>query len=286
MSVLTYQPGSGYVQDVEVFSVSSLRKRFGMTRMRLPHRYAFGMLLLVTKGNCSQLVDFHSLPCRKGTLILLTPGQAHSFGEETDWDGWIVLFRTESILPIIQQKADGYFHTAKIPEYIHLDEEAYDSVNTSLMQIQEDAILNNEPSAINMLLQLQFQSLLLRLSLLHGKKEESRTEILSSGYQRYTAFKELVEEHYATQHSMEFYASRLKCTERSLARAAMQYAGITAKSIVTARIMLEARRLLAHSTMSVTQIAEELGFDEPTNLVKFFKREENCTPGEFRRKMR
>jgi AraC-like DNA-binding protein len=34
--------------------------------------------------------------------------------------------------------------------------------------------------------------------------------------------------------------------------------------------------------MSISLIGERLGFQDPTNFVKFFKREVGCTPGEFR----
>jgi AraC-like DNA-binding protein len=45
---------------------------------------------------------------------------------------------------------------------------------------------------------------------------------------------------------------------------------------------LEAKRLLVHTSLPVSVIANRLGFDEPTNFVKFFRREVQKSPGEFR----
>jgi AraC-like DNA-binding protein len=45
---------------------------------------------------------------------------------------------------------------------------------------------------------------------------------------------------------------------------------------------LEAKRLLAHSLFPVANIGYEIGFSEPTNFVKFFRRETRLTPGAFR----
>lgn len=59
-------------------------------------------------------------------------------------------------------------------------------------------------------------------------------------------------------------------------------AGVPAKAFLSLRIALEAKRLLAHTAESVGALAGQLGFDEPTNFVKFFRREAGCTPGEFR----
>ena len=58
---------------------------------------------------------------------------------------------------------------------------------------------------------------------------------------------------------------------------------MTAKAFIAARIALEAKRLLVHTNYSVATIADKLGFDEPTNFSKFFRREARCTPAEFRR---
>jgi transcriptional regulator GlxA family with amidase domain len=47
-------------------------------------------------------------------------------------------------------------------------------------------------------------------------------------------------------------------------------------------VILEHKRLLAHTTLSIKQLAETTGFAEPTNLVKFFRQRTGMTPGEFR----
>ena len=46
--------------------------------------------------------------------------------------------------------------------------------------------------------------------------------------------------------------------------------------------MLEAKRILAHTTESVKEIGYDLGFDEPTNFIKYFKKHSKFTPTEFR----
>jgi AraC-like DNA-binding protein len=63
----------------------------------------------------------------------------------------------------------------------------------------------------------------------------------------------------------------------------LEVAGSSAKAYIASRINLEAKRLLAHTAMSIGLISDRVGFDEATNFVKFFKRELGCSPGEFRR---
>ena len=101
---------------------------------------------------------------------------------------------------------------------------------------------------------------------------------------RFKQFRQLVEERLGQWHRVGDYAARMGCTEKSLGRAVAAAAGTTAKAFIAARITLEAKRLLAHTSLSVAAIADKLGFDEPTNFGKFFRREAGCTPVEFRRR--
>jgi AraC-like DNA-binding protein len=56
--------------------------------------------------------------------------------------------------------------------------------------------------------------------------------------------------------------------------------------VITDRLVLEAKRLLAHTLLPVAVIGDQLGFAEATNFVKFFRREAGSTPGAFRAKQR
>lgn len=70
---------------------------------------------------------------------------------------------------------------------------------------------------------------------------------------------------------------------KSLTRATLEATSESAKSVIAARIALEAKRLLAHTDRPVYLIADGLGFVEATNFAKFFKRETGFTPVGFRR---
>jgi AraC-like DNA-binding protein len=46
---------------------------------------------------------------------------------------------------------------------------------------------------------------------------------------------------------------------------------------------LLAKRLLVNSNLTSSEIAYELGFDEPTNFTKFFQKKEKISPSMFRK---
>jgi AraC-like DNA-binding protein len=103
---------------------------------------------------------------------------------------------------------------------------------------------------------------------------------------RFNHFQRLVENKFWTWHRVSEYADLMGCSQKSLTRAALAVAGVRAKVLIGLRINLEAKRLLAHTALPIALIGERLGFEDPTNFVKFFKLEAGCTPGEFRRRQR
>ena len=95
-------------------------------------------------------------------------------------------------------------------------------------------------------------------------------------------FKDLLETGYKNQKQVNYYAKEIIITEKRLNQATTKVLGKTPKEIIDYRIMLEAKRILAHTTESVKEIGYDLGFDEPTNFIKYFKKHSKFTPTEFR----
>jgi NAD(P)-dependent dehydrogenase (short-subunit alcohol dehydrogenase family) len=52
------------------------------------------------------------------------------------------------------------------------------------------------------------------------------------------------------------------------------------------RVVLEAKRLLAHTGVAVTECARRTGFDDPANFSKFFRARAGLAPGAFAAKAR
>ncbi len=59
---------------------------------------------------------------------------------------------------------------------------------------------------------------------------------------------------------------------------------MSAKEFVNSRLFLEIKRYLSQGELLNYEIAEILGFDEPANMTKFFKKYEGISPKEFRAK--
>ncbi|HMO09452.1 MAG TPA: helix-turn-helix transcriptional regulator [Paracoccaceae bacterium] len=280
--MFAYQP-QGRALDVEVFRVTDLRQRTSAKEIRTPHRYDFYMLVCVTHGHPTQWVDFQPVPCAPGSLLVLRPGQVHGLGEGQDWDGWLVLFRSEFLPSDAQTTADlrPVLGLDQLPEHMVLGADDFDATREMLARMQQDATRTAAPQDIHALLRYQLCAVLVRLCMVHDHKIAAEPP-RSQGLQRFVRFRKLVEQNFTRWHQVANYADTLGCTEKSLTRAAREASGQNAKAVIAARITLEAKRLLAHTDRPIYLIAEGLGFAEATNFAKFFRRETGLTPAEFR----
>ncbi|MEQ1664596.1 MAG: helix-turn-helix domain-containing protein [Bdellovibrionales bacterium] len=131
---------------------------------------------------------------------------------------------------------------------------------------------------------------LLHNFLLHSERERRKqnfTEIKKDANLDYVMlFKDLLETGYKKQKQVNYYAREIIITEKRLNQATTKVLGKSPKEIIDDRIMLEAKRILAHTTVTVKEIGYDLGFEEPTNFIKYFKKHSQFTPTEFREKNR
>lgn len=95
-------------------------------------------------------------------------------------------------------------------------------------------------------------------------------------------FRRLVEEHFPRQRQIAFYADALGVTADHLSRACRQSTGLGALQLLHGRVEQEARRLLAYTPATIADIAEELGFADPSHFSRFFARAAGQSPTAYR----
>jgi AraC-like DNA-binding protein len=104
--------------------------------------------------------------------------------------------------------------------------------------------------------------------------------------QTFLRFRDAVETRFASTRRLEDYARTLGYSTRTLSRASMDAAGVGAKEYIDRRVLLEAKRLLAHGDQPAAKIAVRLGFSSATNFSKFFRHRTDTSPLAFRHAVR
>ncbi|MNN34097.1 HTH-type transcriptional regulator YesS [compost metagenome] len=108
-----------------------------------------------------------------------------------------------------------------------------------------------------------------------GSKDEGNRQLLGN-------FIRLVEQHYREHLTVETFAYRLGLSSLQLNGLCRQLAGQSALQIIHQRLLLEAKRNLIYTNMTVSQVSDSLGFSDPTYFSRFFRRLGGQSPKAFR----
>jgi AraC family transcriptional activator of pobA len=95
-------------------------------------------------------------------------------------------------------------------------------------------------------------------------------------------FRERVEEGYRTHAGIETYAAALSVTPKQLRSACLRVARASPLRIVQDRLVLEAKRMMLYSNMTVAEAGYELGFSDPAYFSRVFTRAVGVSPRLFR----
>jgi AraC-like DNA-binding protein len=272
---------------LEVSSTRAVYARFPRGFLRGPARLHFHLLIYVRSGQFTQVVDDQTFSFSPGTVLNVVPGQVYKFNVESRWSGTVIAFLPEFLQPLASpahRDLQMVRMLEGLPTSIALRQQDVPLIVENIRRLASDSIRAAPQEAVRALLQAELQELLVRLRLSHdGSGSESSSRSPASRAGRFDAFKKAVESHFQKRHAVAEYAALLGCSGKSIREATHHVAGINAKAVISERIALEAKRLLVHTDMSISAIADALGFGETTNFIKFFRKDEKITPRSYRR---
>jgi AraC family transcriptional activator of pobA len=97
-------------------------------------------------------------------------------------------------------------------------------------------------------------------------------------------FRQAVESKLRSGWSVNRYAKALSVTPAQLRAACLEVTGEPPTRILHDRLVLEAKRSLMYTTMTVAETGYDLGFSDPAYFSRFFSERVGCSPAAFRRR--
>lgn len=271
--------------ELETFTLSELRQRLSARYYDRGQRLRFHLVILYTEGQGWHEVDFVPVPCRPGTLIHVRPGQVQRYLDILHMEAQIVFFTTDFLRADAYDAfsgTDAWVDDVALGSVVHLVEPTFGDVHASFDVIRREYRRSDGKPLSVTILRHQLQALMLQWAR-EAKAAEPATGTRTRQQELYVRFLQDVETAFASKRRAEDYARMLGCSPRTLNRVCHALAGKSAKEIVNARVLLEAQRLLAYTSLPISRLAGMLGFSEPTNFIKFFRREAGMLPGAFRK---
>lgn len=249
-----------------------------------PHKHNFYEILWITKGKSNQNIDFKPFSISEDTLFFISPGQLHLFEEWENIEGFIILFTEQFFLQIFQNKNIlfelSYLDNLYENPFLQLKNEDKKSLEPIVELLYQES-KNSEQNAETI------QALLLVLLRRIQKIVAAKNNQNNSKHQIviFKQFKNLVELNFAKNLSVSEYASQLNISTHQLNAFVKTTCGKTTTEIIKERIILEAQQLLHFSELTVSQIADQLGFEDSSYFARYFKKQLGLSPQDFRKKV-
>jgi AraC-like DNA-binding protein len=265
------------------FEIGRLETTHRLRTSRRPHRHRFYEIIWVVDGAGVHAVDFEEHAIRPQTVFLFSPGQVHVVRVDRPLRGYMLLF-TADFLALDSPAAGATNATADLPFFrpgvANPVLALADGEVQQLRAVAEDLLGEYASSAHwrREMLRARFQTLLLSLARV-ARRQQVRVPPVTSTVARFQA---LIEEHFQHLHRVAEYAGLLAVTPGHLNDLTKAATGLTASALIDARLVLEAKRLLAHSDATVAEMAAELGFRDASYFGRHFRRHVGQPPGGFR----
>jgi AraC-like DNA-binding protein len=243
------------------------------------HRIDFHVVMLFTDGPVRHMVDFAEYRAEAGDLLWIRPGQVHRFAQGSEYRG-TVLTMQPGFLPRATVEATGLYRY-DLPPLLRPGPEQLSALRAALEQLRRE-YEDTETLPLSLhtaVLRHNLTAFLLRLAHLAASSAEAARRPADSTF---TLFRDAVEKGFATQHSVSAYADALGYSRRTLVRAVRAATGETPKGFIDKRVVLEAKRLLAHTDLPIGRVGAAVGFPDAANFSKFFQLHTGFTPVAFR----
>lgn len=246
------------------------------------HRLDFYQLIFVTEGEGSYEMDFETITYKPGDVIPLIMGQVQRFIPGNKMEGVALIFTPEFL---VSQDVD-YRYLYEYLIFNHVIEPVILSSNERMWelihQIKEELALDGGYDSGELLRQY------LKGILIHLERSKRGTShiVCDVSLDIYLKFRKYLEKNLSYSLHLTHICEALNYTPKQLNSVVKLFAKTTAKKYVEDRVILEIKRLLAYSTLSIKEVAYELGFIDPTNFTKYFKARVKMLPNEYQKQIR
>jgi AraC family transcriptional activator of pobA len=277
-SFADYATGAREKLHVSTFDESV---RYRQNRQR-PHRHDFYQIFWMTHGAPSFNIDFYHFPIEAYALIFVPPGAVHTFGARNTGEGYILSFQ-EDFLEVEGHSVDLFVECpaldpAQFRSVLTVPESSAEIVHTYCKRMFEE--FNSKREGYR-----AATALLLRLLFVEIRRSLTNQSAPSSFHK------------YSSLTARFLRALNARPSQLTTASEVAKFLGVsrswlnqlvrqeTAKNLtdhLRGRLILESKRLLAHSDLNVSEIAYQLGFEDASYFTRLFRQVEGRSPREFR----
>lgn len=247
-----------------------------------PHSHDFYLMLLVTKGDGRHYIDFKEYEVHPGAMFILAPGLIHRWNMSKDIEGYILFFTKKYFMLDFKHDNLSRFPFFKkqfgIP-YITLSLEGTKEILKIYKRM--DFEYHSRGLDYHEMIRMSLNAMLINLSrkLLNqiAVKCAFNYEIV-----QLNTFEELIELNFRDHKPISFYCDSMNLSTKQLSYICKKLVAKVPSELLMDRIILEAKRLIIFTDLSINQISNTLNYSDSSYFVRLFKKMCKQTPDQFR----
>jgi len=235
------------------------------------HRHSFFFVLVLSKAKGEHSIDFIPYPVTDRCVFFTRPGQVHQLSLTNETTGYMMAFQKDFYSPDQRSASKNYFL---------FEPDRFKKLTTLLNIIFLEYSEKQEryQEVIRSVLDIFFTELLRQ-----GSNPERRVDYSQERLEQLLA---LIESEGSQHRQVAYYAEKMHLTAYQLNSITKASLGKTCSDLINDFVLLEAKRYLLATSSQVNEIAGQLGYEDPSYFIRFFKKHTGYSPEAFRNKFR
>lgn len=244
------------------------------------HRDSHYIFTCMESGHVRMMVDFKIIEKKGPTIFCVLPGQVHQGLLMKEVCGWFVAVKAELVPDVVR----SFFQESMVEiQPLTIDKGLIKKINTAASLLHDSYTHEMLSSKEGFLVtQSLLNAFLGMFALMYSQNNITQASNESRALQVSRAFRNLVRKEFKTLKSPSEYAGILNITRGYLTETVRESTGKPAQHWIHQEILIEAKRLLVFTDLSIKEVAYELGYSDHTYFSRLFSKLEDQSPSAFR----
>jgi len=237
------------------------------------HRHDFYFVLVLKKAKGKHVIDFQSYKVKGHTVFCMRPGQVHELLLKAGSTGYLLQFKKAFL-----SSDEHSLRKATNPNFYQLDTRSFKKIAILLESVLQE--YKHKQEGYHEVIKANLKVLFIELNRQQSHAASNNTDQYTQ--ERLDAFVSLVEKNITTHKQPSQYANLLHLSLHQLNTVTKTMLGKTASAFINEHIVLESKRWLLATAAQVKEIADQLGYEDPSYFIRFFKKHTGYSPDTFR----
>ena len=243
------------------------------------HRHDFFFIIALKKGGGTHEIDFTTYEVFDNSVFFMRPGQVHQLQLKADSTGYIVEYNTEFYHPKDKLSAQR-LRKANNKNYCKLEIKRFEKLHDIFTGIYEE--YSGKEEGFQDVIKANLDIFFIEFVRQSPNPNGPSTNVNPYTQERLEEFLELLETHITTQKQVSQYTDLMNLSPYQLNEITKATVGKTASELINDHIILEAKRNLLATSNQIKEIADQLGYEDVSYFIRFFKKQTGYSPEAFR----